>query len=61
MHARDVLAAGEQVVAVGIELFDDGGGLRCDAPMDGVELAAHEAFWFAWSQFHPDTELWSPD
>jgi len=26
---------------------------------DGEEIPAHEAFWFAWSQFHPDTELWS--
>jgi hypothetical protein len=25
---------------------------------DGEPLAAHQAFWFAWSQFHPDTELW---
>ena len=26
---------------------------------DGATLAAHEAFWFAWSQFHPDTGLWT--
>ena len=27
---------------------------------DGVELPTHEAFWFAWSQFHPTTLLWTP-
>lgn len=28
---------------------------------DGAELVSHEAFWFAWSQFHPGTVLWSPE
>ena len=27
---------------------------------DGAPITAHQAFWFAWSQFHPTTELW-PD
>ena len=26
----------------------------------GTELVTHEAFWFAWSQFHPTTVLWTP-
>ncbi|MBA2632243.1 MAG: DUF3179 domain-containing protein, partial [Chloroflexi bacterium] len=26
----------------------------------GEELPAHEAFWFAWSQFHPETLVWTP-
>lgn len=26
----------------------------------GAELVTHEAFWFAWSQFHPTTVLWTP-
>lgn len=26
----------------------------------GNELPTHQAFWFAWSQFHPRTLLWSP-
>jgi hypothetical protein len=34
----------------GIRVFDG----------DGMELATHEAFWFAWSQFHPETLVWSP-
>ena len=27
----------------------------------GGELVSHEAFWFAWSQFHEGTVLWEPD
>ncbi len=27
---------------------------------DGEELTSHEAFWFAWSQFHPTTLVWTP-
>ena len=57
--ARRALAAGADVVADGVELYDDGGGLRART-INGDEVAAHEAFWFAWSQFHPDTELWLP-
>jgi hypothetical protein len=28
---------------------------------DGNELVSHEAFWFAWSQFHDSTLLWGPE
>ncbi len=56
--ARTLLAGGEQVTHGGVTLADDGGGLRA-ADASGAELPAHEAFWFAWSQFHPDTELWT--
>jgi len=35
----------------------DGGGLRAE-DVDGTDLGSHQAFWFAWSQFHPETELW---
>jgi hypothetical protein len=34
----------------GIRVFDT----------DGNELPTHQAFWFAWSQFHPTTLVWSP-
>jgi len=57
--ARDALAAGSDVSTAGVRLLDDGGGLRAVLG-DGTEVAAHEAFWFAWSQFRPDTELWTP-
>ena len=33
-------------------------GDRVDA--SGEDLGAHQAFWFAWSQFHPGSALW-PD
>jgi hypothetical protein len=57
--ARANLAAGDEVVASGIELYADGGGLRARTA-DGIEVPTHEAFWFAWSQFHPGTALWAP-
>ena len=50
--------ATESVAAAGVELVADGGGLR--ARSRRRELPAHQAFWFAWSQFHPDTALWTP-
>jgi hypothetical protein len=56
--ATAALAEGRTVEAAGVEAVPDAGGLRVAA--DGQELAAHQAFWFAWSQFHPETILWSP-
>ena len=56
--AVDALASGEAVTFGGVSLALDGSGLIAfDA--EGNEIAAHESFWFAWSQFWPDTELWS--
>jgi len=57
-QARAALRAGEVVTAAGVELVADAAGLRARA-RGGDELAAHQAFWFAWSQFHPRTELWT--
>ncbi len=56
--ASAVLAAGDAVELAGVELVEDGDGLRAVDAESGDEIAAHEAFWFAWSQFHPDTLLW---
>lgn len=56
--ARDELAAGGEVVALGVRLLEDAGGLRAELD-DGTPLPVHEAFWFAWSQFHPATALWT--
>ena len=53
---RLALEAGEEVALAGVALQSDSGGLR--AFIDGAEIPAHEAFWFAWSQFHPLTLLW---
>jgi hypothetical protein len=57
--ARMALAAGETVTVAGVELVDEG-GLRAVDAATGEPLASHESFWFAWSQFHPTTELWEP-
>jgi hypothetical protein len=56
--ASTALSAGGDVVAGEVQLSADGDGLRALDAATGAELVAHEAFWFAWSQFHPDTELW---
>jgi hypothetical protein len=54
--AKSALDSGDTVNLGGFEVVADGGGLRVSG-QEG-EVAAHEAFWFAWSQFHPDTLLW---
>ena len=56
--ARAALASGDDVEAAGVELVDDGGGLRAVDATTGDPISSHESFWFAWSQFHPTTELW---
>ncbi len=51
------LQQGETVEQDGIELILDAGGIK--AVSESAEnISSHEAFWFAWSQFHPDTVLW---
>jgi Protein of unknown function (DUF3179) len=57
--AAEVLANGRTVRIGGVDLFTEGAGLRARST-DGEELVAHQAFWFAWSQFHPGTLLWKP-
>lgn len=59
LQARDELTSGGDVELASVKLVLDGGGLRARTA-EGDELPAHEAFWFAWSQFHPETELWRP-
>jgi Protein of unknown function (DUF3179) len=58
-QATTALERGGRVEAAGVELFLDGGGLRARSTV-GDELAAHQAYWFAWSQFHPGTVVWTP-
>ena len=58
--ARAVLTRGGTVEFEGISVVADGSGVRASLE-DGSELAGHEAFWFAWSQFHPDTLLWTTE
>jgi hypothetical protein len=51
------LAAGATVSLGGVTISTDGAGFLATGS-DGEPIAAHQAFWFAWSQFHPDTALW---
>ncbi len=57
-EATDAIGLGEPVELGGVELRTSGSGLVAFDAATGAEVAAHEAFWFAWSQFHPDTLLW---
>jgi len=51
------LTRGESVEYEDLMLTLDGGGIKVlDAK--GKDKGSHQAFWFAWSQFHPDTVLW---
>ncbi len=58
-EALATLRRGEPVEYGEVFVVLDGGGLRARGP-DGAEIPAHESFWFAWSQFHPGTDLWAP-
>ncbi len=57
--AMTVLLAGDEIVVEDVHLRLDAGGVKA-VDADGMDLGSHQAFWFAWSQFHPNTELWSP-
>lgn len=51
------LQRGENVGVENIKLILDAGGIRV-VDKEGADLGSHQAFWFAWSQFHPSTNLW---
>ena len=57
--AIDHLVDGGTVEFGGVTVSLDGSGLRALGE-DGTEIATHEAFWFAWSQFWPETSIWVP-
>ena len=63
IHVDSAIAAiqrGETVVINDVHVSMSGDGLLAfDA--DGAPITTHQAFWFAWSQFHPTTELWPAD
>jgi hypothetical protein len=63
VHVADAVAAlnaGDEITIGNITLVLDGGGLRGQNE-DGSDVGAHQAFWFAWSQFHPETKVWPAD
>ena len=51
------LRNGDEIAFENVRLELDAGGIRA-VDADGSDLGSHEAFWFAWSQFHPGTALW---
>ncbi|MEM9211556.1 MAG: DUF3179 domain-containing (seleno)protein [Pseudomonadota bacterium] len=55
--AMIALRRGENITFENVRLILDGGGIRAIAT-DGSDIGSHQAFWFAWSQFYPGTELW---
>ncbi len=52
------LQRGDEIAFENVRLKLDAGGIRA-VDADGSDLGSHQAFWFAWSQFHPATALWS--
>lgn len=52
-----VLDAGEAVEVENIKIVMDARGVRA-IDENGKDLGTHQSFWFAWSQFYPDTLLW---
>ena len=51
------LKNGQDIAYETIRLTLDAGGIRA-VDANGADLGSHQAFWFAWSQFHPQTALW---
>jgi hypothetical protein len=56
-RAFAALTAGQEVRLGDVRLELSAGGLRA-VGAEGAGLGSHEAFWFAWSQFYPETLLW---
>ncbi len=53
------LSRGEEIVVENIKLKLTAGGIEA-VDTNGISAGSHQAFWFAWSQFYPDTQLWQP-
>ncbi len=51
------LKNGEDIVFQNVRLKLDAGGIKA-VDRNGDDVGSHQAFWFAWSQFHPSTALW---
>ena len=52
------LKQGATVEYESVRLELDAGGIRA-VDVNGADLGSHQSFWFAWSQFHPETKLWT--
>ncbi len=53
------LSRGDDITFENVRLKLDAGGIKA-VDRKGKDLGSHQAFWFAWSQFHPRTALWQP-
>ena len=51
------LKRGEAITVENVTLVIDAGGVKA-VDAGGAPLGSHQAFWFAWSQFYPETVLW---
>ena len=56
-NAVAALASGKEITFGDVRLVLSGSGVKA-VGKDGADIGSHQAFWFAWSQFHPETELW---
>ncbi len=56
-RAMVALQQGDEIAFENVRLQLEAGGIKA-VDADGSDLGSHQAFWFAWSQFHPQTELW---
>jgi len=57
ISALDALMDGDKISVANVHLVLDGGGVKA-VDKNGNDLGSHQAFWFAWSQFYPETQLW---
>ena len=53
------LSHGEKIEVENVRLELDAGGIKA-VDEAGSDPGSHQAFWFAWSRFYPETELWMP-
>ncbi|EBA18641.1 hypothetical protein RSK20926_12999 [Roseobacter sp. SK209-2-6] len=51
------LKQGQRISYENVHLKLEAGGVKA-VDGKGADLGSHQAFWFAWSQFHPGTALW---
>ncbi len=56
-QAMTVLESGKPIAFENIRLVLDAGGVKA-IDTQGDNVGSHQSFWFAWSQFHPETKLW---
>jgi len=59
-QAMAALQSGAEIGFEDVTLQLDAGGVRAIGA-GGADIGSHQAFWFAWSQFYPETALWQPE